>query len=75
MDCFSFFKLVNFIRSTGPEPGDVARAVRDGAWDDEKYLKPVVEDDPLLQLGMDIDDGCFMIGDSDVPRDPKGEAL
>ena len=75
LDCFSFFKLINFIRSTAPEPSDVEKAVRDGTLDDEKYLKPVVEDDPLLQLGMDIDDGCFMNGDGDVSRSSKGEAL
>ena len=64
MDCFSFFKLVNFIRSNRPKPSEVEKIMRDGLWNDEKYLRPVVEDDPLLQLGMDIDDGCFAIGDN-----------
>ena len=63
MDCFAFFKLVNFIRSSRPKPSEVATIVREGLWKDEKYLRPVVEDDPLLQLGMDIDDGCFEIED------------
>ena len=45
--------------------------MRDGLWNDEKYLRPVVEDDPLLQLGMDIDDGCFLIENLNL----KGKAL
>ena len=64
MDCFSFFKLVNFIRSNKPKPSEVEKVMRAGLWNDEKYLRPVVEDDPLLQLGMDIDDGCFVIDDN-----------
>ena len=64
MDCFSFFKLVNFIRSNKPKPSEVEKVMQAGLWNDEKYLRPVVEDDPLLQLGMDIDDGCFVIDDS-----------
>ena len=71
MDCFSFFKLVNFIRSTRPKPSEVEKVMRDGLWNDEKYLRPVVEDDPLLQLGMDIDDGCFLIDNLNL----KGKAL
>ena len=72
MDCFDFFKLVNFIRENGTKAGDVESIVKSNkAWKDEKYLRPALPDDPLLQLGMDIDDGCFMNDavDNDVDDD------
>ena len=69
MDCFSYFKLVNFIRTNRPKPSEIEKVILDGLWNDEKYLRPVVEDDPLLQLGMDIDDGCFVIDGHDSEGD------
>lgn len=53
LDIYSYIKLVNFIRAnqTKPEEFDSISAK---AWDSDKYLAPVVEDDSWLML--DIED-------------------
>lgn len=63
LDCYAFFKIINFIRTSGTRPQDVEDVVKSKQWNDDKYLKPAVEDDPILQ--MDIDDGCLMNDDGD----------
>ena len=55
MDCFSFFRLVNYLRSEKPSPGLVMSLSSDALWQDEKYLKPVEEDDPLLMVDIEED--------------------
>ena len=55
MDCFSFFRLVNYLRSQKPSPGLVMSLSSDALWQEEKYLKPVIEDDPLLMLDIEED--------------------
>ena len=55
MDCFSFFRLVNYLRSQKPSPGLVMSLSSDALWQDDKYLKPVVEDDPLLMIDIEED--------------------
>ena len=55
MDCFSFFRFVNYLRSQKPSPGLVMSLSSDALWQDEKYLKPVVEDDPLLMVDIEED--------------------
>nr|CAD7395281.1 unnamed protein product [Timema cristinae] len=53
MDCFSFIKLVNYIRIHHPEPSVLMDSM-ELVWEDEEYMKPVHEDDPWLMF--DIDD-------------------
>ena len=55
MDCFSFFRLVNYLRSQKPSPGLVMSLSSDTLWQDEKFLKPVEEDDPLLMIDIEED--------------------
>ena len=55
MDCFSFFRLVNYLRSQKPSPGLVMSLSSDALWQDEKYLKPIEEDDPLLMIDIEED--------------------
>lgn len=52
MDCFSFIKMVNFLRLTPMNPQDVM-SVQKVLWDDDKFMKPTVEDDPWLMYDFD----------------------
>lgn len=47
MDCYSYIKLVNYIKTNKPTPEAVISAKK-VLWEDEKYLKPVDEDDWLM---------------------------
>ena len=69
LDCFGFFKLINYIRTHEVKPEKVEGLIKAKDWREEKYWKPALADDPILQLGMDIDDGCFMAaaGDEEMP--------
>lgn len=47
MDCYSYIKMINFIKSSKPNPSLIMEA-KTPIWDDEKYLKPVENDDWLM---------------------------
>ncbi|XP_063233375.1 uncharacterized protein LOC134537072 [Bacillus rossius redtenbacheri] len=53
MDCYSFIKLVNYVRARRPEPAALMDA-KEAFWDAEEFLQPAYEDDPWLMF--DIDD-------------------
>ncbi|KAM0747348.1 S-adenosyl-L-methionine-dependent methyltransferase [Meredithblackwellia eburnea MCA 4105] len=54
LDFFERIRLINWIRATKPNPASLARLDRNAAWlQDDQYLKPVIEDDLLLQLDFD----------------------
>ncbi|GAA5853144.1 hypothetical protein JCM3766R1_005366, partial [Sporobolomyces carnicolor] len=54
LDFFERIRLINYIRATKPEPASLRRLDRNAAFlDDDQYLKPVIENDPLLQLDFD----------------------
>ncbi|GAA6033815.1 hypothetical protein JCM8097_000355 [Rhodosporidiobolus ruineniae] len=54
LDFFERIRLINWIRATKPEPASLRRLDRNAAFlDDDQYLKPVLEDDALLQLDFD----------------------
>lgn len=46
-----YIKLVNYIRSTKVEASQVAEVIASRRFDDDAYLKPVLEDDHLLMFG------------------------
>lgn len=48
LDFYGNIKLVNFIRSEVKEGRSVSPTISQKDFDDEKYLKPVLEDDALL---------------------------
>ena len=50
MDCFSYFKLVNYLRKEKPDPKSVMESESDRLWTKNDYLKPVIEDDSLLMM-------------------------
>ncbi|GAA6014374.1 hypothetical protein JCM10207_005440 [Rhodosporidiobolus poonsookiae] len=54
LDFFERIRLINWIRATKPDPASLRRLDRSAAFlDDDQYLKPVVEDDAILQLDFD----------------------
>ena len=50
MDTLSFIRLVNYIRSEAPSPGFVMSLSSSQKWADQCFLKPVIQDDPLLMF-------------------------
>jgi protein arginine N-methyltransferase 3 len=56
MDTFSYIRLINFIRTESPSAGFVMSLSSDNTWQNDKYMKPVIEDDPLLMYNFDEDD-------------------
>jgi len=50
MDTFSFIRLVNYIRVERPSPGFVMSLSSDQKWSDSAFLKPAIQDDPLLMF-------------------------
>ncbi|KAK7604899.1 hypothetical protein V9T40_006085 [Parthenolecanium corni] len=65
MDCYSFIKLVNFIRDTSALPENLISA-KSALWNNEKYLKPVKDFDPWLMF--DFED---YYAQSEVKSSPK----
>ncbi|KAJ8292672.1 Protein arginine N-methyltransferase 3 [Rhodotorula toruloides] len=54
LDFFERIRLINWIRATNPDPASLRRLDRNAAFlDDDQYLKPVLEDDALLQVDFD----------------------
>ncbi|RZF48995.1 hypothetical protein LSTR_LSTR016314 [Laodelphax striatellus] len=53
MDCYSYIKLINYIRSENPRPEFLTELCHNPPWTDDKYLKPVIEDDPWLSFDFD----------------------
>ncbi|XP_059058167.1 protein arginine N-methyltransferase 3 [Achroia grisella] len=57
MDCYSYIKLINYIKSHKPNPDFIVNATMP-LWDDEKYLKPVENDDWLMFDFESLSDKC-----------------
>ncbi|ELU04923.1 hypothetical protein CAPTEDRAFT_219758 [Capitella teleta] len=63
LDCFTYIKLVNFIRAE----------MRNQPWVDDLYMKPVMEDDAFLQFDIDLVTPASSA--SQAPGDPLLERL
>ena len=50
LDSFGYIRLVNFVRVTEVTPQELDK-LSPAAWADQVYMKPAVEDDPLLMIG------------------------
>lgn len=50
MDCFSFIKMINYLRLHPMDSQDLM-SIPKSLWDDEKYMKPTLEEDPWLMYG------------------------
>jgi len=53
MDTFSFIRFVNYVRQESPSPGFVMSLSSAQKWEDPKFMKPVLPDDPLLMYDFD----------------------
>jgi hypothetical protein len=62
MDTFSYIRFVNYVRTERPSPGFVMSLGSDAKWADERFLKPVLEDDPMLMFNFEEDtlDGVML---------------
>lgn len=47
MDCYSYIKLINYVKTHKPSSDAIMNAEK-ALWDDEKYLKPVDNDEWLM---------------------------
>ena len=50
MDCYSFIKMVNYLRMN-PMTSESLMSLQKPLWDDDKFMKPTLEDDPWLMYG------------------------
>ncbi|KAJ7644712.1 protein arginine N-methyltransferase [Roridomyces roridus] len=54
LDTHGRIRLINFIRKTHPTPSEVAALTgKENIFTSDEYLKPAIEDDPLLQVQPD----------------------
>ncbi|GAA5977764.1 hypothetical protein JCM10908_005085 [Rhodotorula pacifica] len=69
LDFFERIRLINWIRQTRPDPASLRRLDRNAAFlQDDAFLKPVIEDDALLQLDFDtLSLGAAPSAASDAP--------
>jgi len=56
MDCFSYIRLINYVRRHQPDPSTVM-AMTGSEWSDDCYMKPALPDDPMLMVDIDDDIG------------------
>uniref|UniRef100_A0A8C9SJS3 type I protein arginine methyltransferase n=1 Tax=Scleropages formosus TaxID=113540 RepID=A0A8C9SJS3_SCLFO len=61
LDDYGYIKLINYIRSVRCS-GESLLGTREDSppWDSDEYMKPVLQDDPLLQI--DVEELCEMNG-------------
>ena len=66
MDTFSYIRFVNYLRTERPSPGFVMSLGSDAKWAEERFLRPVLEDDPMLMFNFDDEIGdATLDGDDD----------
>ncbi|KAG8302508.1 Protein arginine N-methyltransferase 3 [Homalodisca vitripennis] len=53
MECYSYIKLVNFIRSTNTSC-DTIMSCDHPLWSDDKYMTPVNQEDPWLMFAFTL---------------------
>ena len=58
LDSFGYIRLVNFVRATGVTPGELG-SLPASTWADQAYMKPALQDDPLLMIGETIGNGML----------------
>ncbi|XP_031783432.1 protein arginine N-methyltransferase 1 isoform X1 [Nasonia vitripennis] len=52
LDVYSYIKLINFIRKNDIQPEEL-NEITVKSWESDKYLTPVIQDDPWLMLDVD----------------------
>ena len=61
MDTFSYIRFINYVRTETPSPGFVMSLSGADKWSDVKFMKPVIEDDPLLMFNFEEDFDWLML--------------
>lgn len=59
LDVYSYIKLVNFIRASKLKPEELD-LLNPTAWESDKYLAPILQDDSWLMFGKDKLIPCFL---------------
>uniref|UniRef100_A0A1B6JFP7 type I protein arginine methyltransferase n=1 Tax=Homalodisca liturata TaxID=320908 RepID=A0A1B6JFP7_9HEMI len=68
MECYSYIKLVNFIRSTNTSCDTIMSCDRP-LWSDDKYMTPVNQEDPWLMFDFDdVEESSMLLDSGDPPR-------
>merc|ERR1712200_134789 len=49
-------RFINYLRTESPSPGFVMSLSSDSKWEDIRFMKPVIEDDPILMYNFDDED-------------------
>lgn len=55
MDTFSLIRFINYVRTEMPSPGFVMSLSSDNKWADLRFMKPVLEDDPILMFNFEAE--------------------
>ncbi|XP_069479582.1 protein arginine N-methyltransferase 3 isoform X2 [Ambystoma mexicanum] len=70
LDFYGYIKLINFIRTTKSTAEYVNSVCGPTPWDNEDYLKPVLQDDLLLQFDLDcLDEDTDVLQSSESGAD------
>ncbi|XP_038130113.1 protein arginine N-methyltransferase 3, partial [Cyprinodon tularosa] len=74
LDDYGYIKMINFIRSTKCAPSSLMELSEDPLpWNKEDFLRPVLQDDPLLQT--DLEELCEKDDMSPSPRTQPSDEL
>ena len=66
LDCLSFIRLINYIRSEIPGPNFLMTQATAELWMKDEYLKPVLENDPMLMFDIEDDDLESEVNEADL---------
>ena len=66
LDCFSFIRLINYIRKEKPTPNFLMNQATAKLWMKDDYLKPVLEDDQLLMYDIEGDEDENDVNEADL---------
>ena len=71
---FLYFRFINYLRTESPSPGFVMSLSSATKWEDDRFMKPVIPDDPILMYSLEDEEeeeenGCEI----DISRDINDE--
>jgi type I protein arginine methyltransferase len=72
LDFYSLVKMINYIRTEVASGNTKPNCSDSAAWQDDKFLKPVLEDDGLLSCLYDAED---LLATEEDEGAEKGEAV
>ena len=69
LDCFSFIRLINYLRKEKPLPELIMSEKSDKLWKKDDYLKPVDSNDPMLMYDIEEDEQGNLLKGNDKKSD------